>query len=520
MFQNGDLSRLLAYPRDFLEPFGEGAQRDDALVLLPRLRMLWDMMDDSTNSGVERISKAIAGSLHGEVKLVSLIRSSITEDESKCHPVCRLVAPNTVSIHYSLMDSHQTEQERKHTFSVRGSSNQTILNWPLGMLPKPLILMNFDMNKFKIVDGVKRNAQVEIRAFEMEDQKDRIGIKITIMSFNGCKKEFTVSPNNNSFHSTMFSKDEIVVNRELCLLPKTPTQITFDIQRRFAEFWNSELRASPLVIACQPADSASNRTLCFANVSLTTSGDKPGMNRAVLRGSLHESAASCICALHNMQPIHKRFPGHTFTGSNVTMSISMCGKKLQKEAPGVPHATCPLHHSATPIVPGVPDICCHGTYCEVSCGHFTSNKQFKPGAHIRSIPLDDVNLLHAQLLLASSIRCSSSLTPMLGKRKPEEIALECDSHSGRLNHQLETIKRMKLCRPVKYTDEELSEMDKTTTALLRSGKAGQHYVKSKQHTVLVTRNTKTGGLSSLGAQYENLKQYHKWMFPRVERNED
>ena len=291
------------------------------------------------------------------------------------------------------------------------------------------------------------------------------------------------------------------------------------MQRRFAEFWNNDLRASALAVACQPADSASDRALCFANVSLSTSTDKSGIQRAVLRGVLHESATSCICALHNMQPIHKRFPGNTFTGSSVTMSMSMCGKRLQKEAPNMPHATCPLHQSATPVVPGVPDICCHGTYCEVSCGHFTSNKQFKPGAHIRSIPLDDVNLLHAQLLLASSIRCSNSLTPMLGKRKPDEIAMECKAHAERLIYQLETIKRVKLCRPVKYTDEELAEMDKTTTALLRSGKAGQHYVKSKRQTVLVTHNAKTGGLSSLGPQYENLKQYHKWMFPRIERNE-
>lgn len=516
MFQDGDLTRLLAYPFEFLEPFGEGGNRDDSIVLLPRLRKLWNMLGDSAAPGVEKMAKALAGSLHGEVKLMELIRGSIMEDEFKCKPLCRLVTPNTQSMHFGIMDAHQPNKRRKYTISVRGSANQVVLNWPREMLPKPVILLKFNMNDFKLVDSVKRNAEVEIRTLEPENEKGELHIKVTVMSFNGCKKEFTLVPNDAPLAQSLFSKDGIEARQKTCLNPNTPNQLSFDMQRRFAEFWNNDLRASPLAVACQPADSASDRALCFANVSLNTSSDRLGVERAVMRGVLHESATLCICALQNMQPIHKRFPGNTFTGSSVSMMISMCGKRMHKEAPNMPHATCPLHQSDTPVVPGIPDICCHGTYCEVSCGHFTSNKQFKPGAHIRSIPLDDVSLLHAQLLLASSIRCSNSLTPMFGKRKPDEIAMECDSHSERLNHQLETIKRMKLSRSVKYTEEELAEMDKITTTLLRSGKAGQHYVKSKRQTVLVTRNTKTGGVSSLGPQYENLKQYHKWMFPSIE----
>ena len=180
------------------------------------------MLGDSTAPGVEKISKALAGSLHGEVKLVNLIRSSILEDEFKCKPLCRLVAPNTESMHFSLMDAHQPNKRRKYTISVRGSANQVVLNWPREMLPKPVILIEFNMNDFKVVDGVKRNAEVEIRAFESESEKDKLHIRVTVMSFNGCKKEFTVVPNDTSFLESLFSKDGVcTVHSTSPLLHKT-----------------------------------------------------------------------------------------------------------------------------------------------------------------------------------------------------------------------------------------------------------------------------------------------------------
>ena len=59
MFQGRDFSRLVAYPYEFVEPFGESVSRDDADALLPRLRILWDMLGDSTSSGIEKISKSL-----------------------------------------------------------------------------------------------------------------------------------------------------------------------------------------------------------------------------------------------------------------------------------------------------------------------------------------------------------------------------------------------------------------------------------------------------------------------------
>lgn len=502
MFQGRDFSRLVAYPYEFVEPFGESVSRDDADALLPRLRILWDMLGDSTSSGIEKISKSITGSLYGNVNLLRVVYNSLMEKDFASKPTCRLIAPMTKSMDYRDLDALANNKMRETTISIRGSSSQTIMDYPLDMLPRPVIIMKFDMNKFKLVDGIKRNAEVEI-------SRERI----TVVSFNGCKKQFTLDTIDDAVFATLFAREDIQYPRDMCLLPRAPNQVTFKMQHRFSEFWNYDLRAAPLVMACQPTDSASQRALCFTSVTLGTAKDEHGTDRVTLRGVLHQSASLCICPVHNMQPIHQRFPGKTFTGSNVTMTISMCGKRLKRVAANLDCASCPLH-GAGDFVPSVPDLCCHGTFCEVSCAHFTSQRECKQGVSIRSIPLDDVNLLHAQLLVASAIRCSKSIGPILGKRNPEEIAKECDYHSDRLDHRLESIKRLKLCRPIKYTEEELNKMDKTSTDLLRAGKTAQNWVKSKRQTVLVTPNAKTGGLSSIGVEHEDLKHYHKWLFPR------
>ena len=197
--------------------------------------------------------------------------------------------------------------------------------------------------------------------------------------------------------------------------------------------------------------------------------------------------------------------------NNMNKTMENMGQKIDAS---MPHGECPLHNSMG-AVNEIPGICCYETMCQVSCGHFTSKRECKQGLSIRSIPLDEVNLLHAQLLVASAIRSTKAINPMLGKRKEPDIVKECQKQSEILDHSLESIKRLKLFRSKKYSEEELASMDRETSKLLRLGQTFQRYLKSKRETVVVTPNPKTGGMSSVGSDYEHLVHFHKWMFPRV-----
>lgn len=503
IYTDGDFTRFMAYPYEFVEPYCENRNRNDGEYLLPRLRTFWKLVGDDYVAG------AILGSLSKNVKYIDFIRQSLMDCKSSVKPLVRLVSVRCMSVNYKTNDMNcPTPELHKDTVCIQKSNNECIMKMPSTMLPKPSILVRFDRQLFSMIQGVNNDAQMEIL---LCDDK----IQVDIMSFVGTRKRFAVKLSEFESYASLFSTDYIKFKNEHLLLPKTPSQLPFKIQHRFSEFWNNDLRAASLARASKPHNCVFARELCFSSVTLLTVGKNATQQRTIMKGTIHQSSSSCICAAHSFDAVQKQIAKSTFSGSETTMNISMCGRRLQKMSPDAARGECPLHGGGSHIVGSIPDICCHETTCHVSCAHFTTKKEFKHGVCIRSIPLDDVNLLHAQILVSSAIRSVGEVAPMIGTCKNDEVYKVCQRHSEKLDHKLESIKRFKLCRNIKHTEEELKQMDDITLKLLKEGKTFQKWVKCKRQTVLVTRNPKNGKLSPIAAEYEPLKYYHAWMFPRV-----
>lgn len=505
METHGDVSRFLAYPYQYIEPSGENAKRNDGEKLLQRLRSFWNVCDAS-------MPNWILGSLAAKQENVSIVSTSLMDPSSPLKPKCRLVAPTTQSVHHSDLEP-LSEQQRESLVAIRGSGNLAVRKVSRQDLPKPIILIRFEKDQFKSkMDGLTQDAIVEL---VMESETC---VNVSLVSFAGSRKCMSVESNEKETFLDLFDANYIQAVREVHLLPKHPNQLPFGIQLRVAEFWNREMRASSLVAASNPLVDAAlvGSAACFTSVCITRAGKDAVNERAVLSATLHESSSSCLCTAHGLRPVEKRFPEETFTGSSVTMTISMCGRPVDKFAPNDPHGICPLHGNQTPRIQSIPGLCCYDTRLEVSCQHFTRERECKRGVCLRSITPDPANLLHAQTLVAASIRSMETVAPMIGKRRRCDIALECNRQCDRLDIGLESVKRKRESRSKQYTDQELDAMDQTTADLLKKGKTFQRYVKTKRQTVLIKPNSKTGGVSFLGKEYEKLFEYHKWMFPHEE----
>ena len=509
--------KFVAYPHDFVEPLNDDKERNDGEPLLARLRTLWCLFDEPSPSrrGVDAISMAILDSHDVQDPAVKNIVNSLTNPSAESKPIVRLIAPTTMMLHYKKIESELPKEEKERTVAIHGSADRAILTVSVDELPMPLIIVRFN-------DETRASAT---RA-EVEIVLEGSNIKVKVVSFTGSKKSFVLCRGDipEGYPASLFSAAHIERFDQEHLLPKCPSQVPFRVQQRFAEFWNNDLRAAPLVVACQPTSNRSNRSLCFSSVSIFSRNVHP-TSKMALSGTLHESSGACICAAHGLGPEKvANSTGTLFTNSKVNMTISMCGRPLLKMDPSpMSHGVCSLHRSMG-VVDGIPDMCCYETMCDVSCGHFTSKREYKQGLSIRSIPLDDVNLLHAQILVASAIRSTNAIAPMLEKKGGDEkkylheIAEECKYHSSRLDHSLESVKRLKRGRTTKFSKSELASMDETTTKLLREGKTFQRWVKSKRKTIMVNPNPRTDGWSSVGPGHKSLDHFHKWQFPQFGSN--
>lgn len=510
-------SNMLAYPEKFVDPGRNIKDRDDGEVMLSRLRTCWNLLDEANHQKTSlSISKCILGSLASNTEYVSLIKDGLMKPNARLKPRVCLFAPSTIYIPTSVMDTHQTNEERKNCMvAIKGSTESAVLKTVPKLLPKPIVFLNFNMDCFKVhIPEMRQNSTVEVSRGLDESTNTNV-IIVDVCSFTGSKKQIVIKPQNETMLNHIFDSNFLQSSNEYAILPSLPSHIPFQIQERFAQFWNDRMRANVLVAACQPPTNKSERTLCFSSVSLKETGRQHGSKKMALIGTLHHSSSECICAAHSLKPMEERFPKQRFTGSNVTFKISMCGNKLFKLSPDMPYATCPSCKHATPCIPSIPDVCCSEASIEVCCGHFTTKKEFKPGLSFRSIPMDDGALLHAQTILASAIRCSDAVSPMIGKRPPDDIAIECELQSNKLNNALELLEGEEVdSKKRKLEEESAAQMDQKALKYLRTNNFRQVWKRSQRQNVLAKEDAETGCTSGLKEEDAGLNKLHKWMFPK------
>lgn len=501
------LCPALAYPHTVIDPAMEDASRDDGENMLRKLRPVWRSLARDGNSNLltlgaeDCLASAICGTGDPDVPTVPGLLDSAAEHK----PSVRLVAPRTACMLPETMDSVMTTEQRcTATVPIRGSRECAIQNLPAEVLPKPKIVITFPKTVFK--PDARQNAEMEITRSSAD------GLIIKICAMDGSRKTVKGSVQDARMLDRAFDPSDLIRMADRDLLPSLPNELPASIMMEIADFWQTSLRAHALVAACQPCDQKSMRFLTFSKMTVGSVGRDAISKRIVVKATLHPSAAECICCVHGLKPVEQQYPQCKFTSSKVDLTMSMCGRKLERPSSAMTRGICPLHKGGTPDVRMVNDVCCHGTTCEVSCAHFTDKREFKPGLWIRNIPLDTTDVLHVQALIATAMRCTEAVGPMIAKRKREEIKEACDSQSQVLSGYLEQINRYKTCRQKVYGADELMRMDWKAADMLREHKVRQYRRPTTKEVVLAAPRPDGSGLAPLTRPDADLNDHHKWLF--------
>lgn len=515
-------SHLMAYPYSLLEPAREDAARDDGEPLIARFRPLWASLDPSeaSDSG-SRVAHALLGSSavdeHQPSAARDLLCSSLMQPHAAFAPQAYLVAPSTLLLAAEVMDKHQSDAQRRNLMvAVRGRAEAALRGLPPSAREPPVAVFRFKQATFqpllKAGASVQSDAMIEVRAGD-----EACEIKISITSFTGSRKILSVLAERDAasklapsrLFDTVHLASTALATRRADLLPTLPTQLPFRMQLRVAEFWRDRMRAQSLVAACQPSTNLSKRPLCFDSVQLVCAEADQSLKRVVLRGTLHATSSTCLCAAHGLPPTLAQ----RSLSSKTTMSIAMCGQRLRKFSSDMEFGECPQHRGQTPRVRGIDDVCCHNTTCEVGCAHAVGRGEYKPGVSLRGIAIDGHALRHAQLLVAHALRARDALAPVLGKRERDDVAAECEVQCQRLDKSVRKLPRVTEDLP----EQELEKRDAHATACLRDGSLKRVWKKSERRAVLVKPNKKTGGLSAPKSLDLELAALHEWMFPKIQK---
>ena len=120
---------------------------------------------------------------------------------------------------------------------------------------------------------------------------------------------------------------------------------------------------------------------------------------------------------------------------------------------------------------------------------------------------------HARSLARTTPR-TKSLFPVFQR---EEIAKECDLQSDYADAALQHVKEIVKAQGLgtEHDEDELVEMDKHATKLLRANKVGQQWKNSQRCTILAVSKSQPGSYSAVDQKDRCLNELHRWMFPRL-----
>jgi hypothetical protein len=444
------------------------------------------------------LAELISGSLPGK----ELIIPALLETTAAVKPRVRLVAPTVGLLSPETMDDVMSNEDRAGVIPVQGDRRCAVLGWPSDMRAPPKIVLVFCKERFS--PTARCDAELEI-AFRNNE------VEVRLCSFEGSRKRVKLTVQDVRIIEQVLDSSFLFSNVDRALVPSLPSDLPASIMEEVADFWQSSLRAHVLIAGSRQEGAMSNRFLAFSRIMVGSSGRDPASKRVVLRATLHPSASECICGAHKLKPVEMQHPQCKFASSKVDFTLGMCGRKLAFPSKNMEFGVCPLHQGATPRVLSFPDICCHGTTAEVSCAHFTDKREFKPGLFIRNIPLDKVDVLHAQTLLAGAIRCTDAVGPMVAKRKREEIYETCADMSQKMAANLEAVARHRVCQPCAHDSGTLLRLDERAAEVLREGVARQFRRRTTREIVLATPK-EGGGWAPVVKPDSDLNTRHVWMF--------
>lgn len=454
---------LLAYPFHLIDP-GASQTRDEGEARLPHVRAALHQLQRA-HAGLcdDSGEAALAALLTPATRLHVSVRASIFQADAPWKPRVCLVAPSAHRFSPNQADN-MTEEERVQCIPVADDPQGCVAypNWPLA--PPKRVVVHFDAKRMGA--GGAATMQMARTGVDM--------VTIRVASSNGevrCLTGAVAEP----VIAKLFATSWEVALELPSLMPALPGELPQALMDEVADFWQRHVRAHVITSVCAPNDAT--RPLGFASMRARLEGQED--KRAVVRCVLHRSSAPCACDLWKLDPMHVRMPSERWVGSEVELTLSMCGRKL-----GASSRECPRHGNATPNVPLLPNICCHDTVASLQCSHHTQNRRTHAGMRQKNMMLKGINVLHAQVLIASCLRCTDVVEPLLGKAPRTKVIEACEAVCLQARKKLADVTRERALSSDLLCEAELQQRDMQAHDLLAEGGVQQYERPSTREIVL------------------------------------
>lgn len=497
----GDLSEamlhnpLLAYPLKQIDPEGTFS-RNETEFRLPNVRAtLYQLGRDAHNAlcaseGDGSLVAALSPATHYHQGIHAAIFSPTAKWQAR---VCML-APK-VRVFEPCYADKMTEEERVQCIPIEGDARGCVAfpDWPI---PAPKrVQVHFEAHRV----GVGCHASLTF---------ERLGVDQVVaraVSSNGKRSEWRGKVVECVLDKLFARRDMGTMHQTSTRVPSRPGELPQMLMDEVADFWQRVARCHVVASVCAPEEAT--RPLGIG--SITTRREGSTHKRAVVRAKLHHSSCVCACALWKLKPVHDRNPSERFVSSEVELAIGMCGRTLDPQS-----KLCPLHGEATPKVALVGNVCCHGTVAELQCLHRTAGKR-PPVTGLRQadMRLRGLNVLHAQVLIASCMHCAEGTAPLLSKGGPAEILHQCDVECGNARRKLDEVTRRRALHDDVLSAATLEQLDMKAHDLLTQGGVRQYQRPSTKQLVLA-RVKPDGSTAVLTAgEGAELADTHLGLFP-------
>ncbi|MGZ0213891.1 MAG: hypothetical protein ACKVI4_15565 [Actinomycetales bacterium] len=442
------LNPLLAYPMGMIDPAASATRDEGELRLLPLRAALRQLQREHAGLCDEGGADTLVAALTPTVRLHGAVHAAIFRSEAPWKPRVCLVAPSTHLFSPEDADA-MTEEHRVQCIPVADDPQGCVAfpNFPL--VPPKRVFVHFDARRV----GVGGAAAMKI---------ERVGIdqlSVCVVSSSGERRSLrgAVVP---AIADKLFAPSWASVLHVPKLLPGLPGELPQPLLDEVADFWQRHLRAHVVASVCAPDDAT--RPLAISAIRARLEGHQH--KRAVVRCTLHRSSVPCACDLWKLRPMYERMPTERWVGSEVELTLSMCGHAL-----GSSTRMCPLHGAATPNVSLLPTVCCHGTVASLTCSHQTQNRRSHHGLHQPDMRLSGIDVLHAQVLVASCMRCADIVAPLLGKAPTEQIDTACERVCEQALVKLDAVTRHRALGSKVLPEAELQARDMLAHDLLAEG---------------------------------------------------
>jgi len=483
---------LLAYPRALIDPGGE-ATRDEGEARLPHVRAaLYQLQREHAGLCAPAGACSLVAALTPATRLHGAAHAALFQAEASWKPRVCLVAPTAHTFAPDEADAMR-EEERVQCIPIADDPHGCVAfpNWPRP--PPKRVVVHFDARRIGI--GAAATVQFERTGYEQ--------VTMRVTSSTGERRALRGAV-AHAVVEKLFAASWATVLATPKLMPSLPGELPHMLMDEVADFWQRHVRAHVVASVCAPDDAT--RPLAFASMRARLEGQQH--KRAVVRCTLHRSSAPCACELWKLKSMHKRMPTERWVGSEVELSLSMCGRKL-----GESTRLCPLHGAATPDVPQLPTICCHGTVASLQCSHQTQNRRTHAGLLQTDMRLTGMNVRHAQVLIASCMRCADAVAPLLGKAPPEKVVEACDQVCREARRKLDQVTRDRAVSGTVVHEDEMQERDMLAHDLLVEGGVRQYERPSTRELVLAKMG-EDGSAAVLNAgDGAELAETHLGLFP-------